>query len=279
MSIITLTTDFGIKDFHVSKIKGLLNMQLNNPKIIDISHEISPFNIIEGAYVIKNAYKNFPRGTIHIIDIDSEENPDQSHLVVNMDEHYFICADNGITSLISNHIKPTGIFKININNNSLSTTIDTFVMVSSHIHRGGHLNLIGSEIDKIKELTGLKIIEKSKNELLCSVIYIDNYGNIITNITKDFFNKFSMSRAFTINARNVKFDRIYNSYSEAIDFSKEKKYREEDGKKIALFNSSGHLELSIYKSNPVTSGGANTLFGLGYGDNISIVFDPQNVNK
>ena len=274
MSIITLTTDFGIKDFHVSKIKGLLNMQLNNPKIIDISHEISPFNIIEGAYVIKNAYKNFPRGTIHIIDIDSEENPDQSHLVVNMDEHYFICADNGITSLISNHIKPNGIFKININNNSLSTTIDTFVMVSSHIHRGGHLNLIGSEINKIKELTDLKIIEKSKNELLCSVIYIDNYGNIITNITKDVFDKFSMSRTFTINARNVKFNRIYNSYSEAIDFSKEKKYREEDGKKIALFNSSGHLELSIYKSNPVTSGGANTLFGLGYGDNISIVFDP-----
>ena len=75
---------------------------IDNPKIIDISHEISPFNIIEGAYVIKNAYKNFPRGTIHIIDIDSEENPDQSHLVVNMDEHYFICADNGITSLISN---------------------------------------------------------------------------------------------------------------------------------------------------------------------------------
>ena len=93
MSIITLTTDFGIKDFHVSKIKGLLNIELDNPKIIDISHEISPFNIIEGAYVIKNAYQNFPRGSIHIINIDAEKNPDQSHLVVHMDEHFFICAD------------------------------------------------------------------------------------------------------------------------------------------------------------------------------------------
>ena len=273
MSIITLTTDFGVKDFHVSKIKGLLNMELENPKIIDISHEISPFNLIEGAYVIKNAYKNFPRGSIHIIDIDSEENPDQCHLVVNMDQHFFICADNGITSLISDNIKPTNIFKININNSLISNTIMTFVKVASHIHRGGHLNLIGTEIKKIKELIDLKIIEKSKKELLCSVIYIDNYGNIITNITKDYFDKFSMSRDFTIHARNVKFNKIFNSYSEAIDFSKEKKYREEDGKKIALFNSSGYLELSIYKSNPVTSGGANSLFGLNYGDNISIVFE------
>ena len=273
MSIITLTTDFGIKDFHVSKIKGLLNIELDNPKIIDISHEISPFNIIEGAYVIKNAYQNFPRGSIHIINIDAEKNPDQSHLVVHMDEHFFICADNGITSLISNNIKPNDVYEINISDSFNLSTIDTFVKVASHIYRGGHLNLIGKPIEKIKELIDLKIIEKSKNELLCSVIYIDNYGNVITNVTKDFFDKFSLSRNFTINARNVKFNKIFNSYSEAIDFSKEKKYREEDGKKIALFNSSGHLELSIYKSNPITSGGANSLFGLSYGDNISIVFD------
>ena len=273
MSIITLTTDFGIKDFHVSKIKGLLNIELDNPKIIDISHEVSPFNIIEGAYVIKNAYQNFPRGSIHIVNIDAEKNPDQSHLVVNMDEHFFICADNGITSLISNNIKPNAVYEININDSVNSSTINTFVKVASHIYRGGHLNLIGKPIEKIKELIDLKIIEKSKDELLCSVIYIDNYGNVITNVTKDFFDKFSSSRNFTINARNVKFNKIFNSYSEAIDFSKEKKYREEDGKKIALFNSSGHLELSIYKSNPVTSGGANSLFGLSYGDNISIVFD------
>ena len=146
MSIITLTTDFGIKDFHVSKIKGLLNIELDNPKIIDISHEISPFNIIEGSYVIKNAYKNFPRGSIHIINIDAEKTPDQSHLVVHMDEHYFICADNGITSLISNNIKPTSAYKININDSVNLSTINTFVKVASHIYRGGHLNLIGKPI-------------------------------------------------------------------------------------------------------------------------------------
>ena len=114
---------------------------------------------------------------------------------------------------------------------------------------------------------------KSNNELTCNVIYIDNYGNVITNITKDFFERFQASRSFVINARNIKFKQISSSYSESINFSKEKKYREEDGKKIALFNSSDFLELSIYKSNPKTSGGASSLFGLGYGDVISIIFN------
>ena len=272
MSIITLTTDFGIKDFHVSIFKALLNIELDNPKIIDISHEISPFNIIEGAYVIKNTYKSFPRGSIHIIDIDSEESPEQSHLVVEIDEHFFICADNGITSLISENIKPSNIVEIKFQNQTMST-IEKFVKVSSHIQRGGQLSLIGSKISVIKQLIELKPIIKSNNELLCNVIYIDNYGNVITNITQDFFDKFSKSRNFTINARNIKFYKIYNTYSDAIDFSKEKTYREEDGKKIALFNFSGFLELSVYKSNPKTSGGANTLFGLNYGDTISIVFN------
>ena len=272
MSIITLTTDFGIKDFHVSKIKGLLNIELENPKIIDISHEISPFNLIEAAYVIKNAYSNFPRGSIHIVDIDSEQTPDQSHIVIEMDEHFFICADNGIISLISSTIKPSKIFKIIIGLHS-ANTINNFVKVAAHLQRGGQLNVIGTEIFEIKELTELKPIIKSNNELTCNVIYIDKYGNIITNITKDFFERFQANRSFVINARNIKFKQIFSSYSESINFSKEKKYREEVGKKIALFNSSDFLELSIYKSNPITSGGASSLFGLGYGDVISIIFN------
>ena len=272
MSIITLTTDFGIKDFHVSKIKGLLNIELDQPKIIDISHEVSPFNLIEGAYVIKNAYKNFPRGSIHIVDIDSEQTPDQSHLVIEMDEHFFICADNGIISLISSTIKPSKIFRINLGLQH-NIAINSFVKVAAHLHRGGQLNVIGIEISDIKELKELKPIVKSNNELSCNVIYIDNYGNVITNINKDFFEKFQSNRSFVINARNIEFKQIYSTYSESINFNKEKKFREEDGKKIALFNSSGFLELSIYKSNPKTSGGASSLFGLSYGDVISIVFN------
>ena len=81
-----------------------------------------------------------------------------------------------------------------------------------------------------------------------------------------------MSRSFTINARNVKFTQIFKNYSDAIDFTLDQKDREEDGKKIAIFNSLGYLQLSIYKSNPQTVGSASTLFGLDYRDPVSIYF-------
>ena len=110
------------------------------------------------------------------------------------------------------------------------------------------------------------------NQIIGSVIYIDNYGNVVTNITKKLFKEISKTRPFTVNARNVKFSKIHNTYSDAIDFSIDKNDREEDGKKIAIFNNLGYLQLSVYKSNPQTVGSASTLFGLNYRDAVSVYF-------
>ncbi len=145
MSVITLTTDFGNKDHFVGSVKGALNNEISNVNIIDISNEISPFNIIEGAYIIENSYKNFPEGSIHIIGVDSEKTPEKKHLVIKLDGHFFICADNGIMSLVANRIKPEKIIDINIHNSSSSsfTVLDVFVKVAAHIYRGGSINLVG----------------------------------------------------------------------------------------------------------------------------------------
>ena len=103
MSVITLTTDFGNKDHYVGSVKGALFKELDNVNIVDISHNISPFNIVEAAYIIENSYKNFPDGSIHIIGIDSEKTIEQSHLVIKLDNHFFICANNGIMSLLASN--------------------------------------------------------------------------------------------------------------------------------------------------------------------------------
>ena len=95
MSVITLTSDYGIKDHYAGSIKGALFSELINPNIVDISHQISPFNTVEAAYIIENSYKNFPENSIHIIGVDSENTPDQNHIVVKLDGHYFICAEIG----------------------------------------------------------------------------------------------------------------------------------------------------------------------------------------
>ena len=275
MSIITLTTDYGNKDYYVSSLKAKLISNIDNVNIVDISHDISPFNLAEAGYVLQGAFEEFPEGTIHILSVDSELTPENKHVVIKYNNCFFIGADNGVFSLIFRDTRPDQIFEINLhsNYNYKISADDLFVKVAAHIDRSGPLNVVGSEIKKIKEIYNLRpVVNKEGNQIIGSVIYIDNYGNVVTNITKKMFNEVSKTRSFTINARNVKFSKIHQNYSDAIDFNLEKKNREEDGKKVALFNSLGYLQLSVYKSNPQTVGSASTLFGLNYRDPVSVYF-------
>ena len=275
MSIITLTTDYGNKDYSVSELKAKIYNEITDVRIVDVSHNISPFNLTEAAYIIKSAYRHFPKGSIHIIGIESDLTPENAHIAMKFDDNYFIGADNGIFSMIIGDFKADSMVEINIhkNYNNTITANDVFVKIATHISREGKLEVIGKKIDSIKEIKDIKpVVSNDNNQIIGSVIYIDNYGNVVTNITEKIFDKIAKSRPFTIYARNVKFDRIYNTYSDAIDYSISKDKREEDGKKIALFNNLGYLELSIYKSNPSTVGSASTLFGLGYRDQISVHF-------
>jgi len=276
MSIITLTTDFGNKDFFVSSVKGAILSEVKNAMIIDISNEIQPYNHSEAAYILKNAYKNFPKGTIHIVGVESELTPENRHIAMVFEGHYFIGSDNGIFSMIKDDLKAEKIVEINIHEKESSSfsVLDVFVKVAAHISRMGKLEVIGKTIKSIKQMTNINpVVNNKANQILGSVIYIDNYGNVVTNINRKFFNEIRKSRDYKIFARTVKFENIYENYSGAIDFSNPKEKREEDGKKIAIFNSANHLELGIYKSNPKTYGSAASLFGLDYRDPITVKFE------
>ena len=275
MSLVSLTTDFGLKDYFVAAIKAELYQEIEGVNVVDVSHQISPFNHTEAAYVLKNAYSAFPKGSIHIIGVDSEYTPENVHIVMLLEGHYFIGANNGIFSLIKEERIPEKIVEINIHKNIVSSfpVLDIFVKVAGHIARKGSLDVIGKNINQIKEVTDVKpVINTSEDQILGSVIYIDNFGNVVTNINKKVFLEYQKGREYTILTKSVKLHTIYNSYTEAINFSIPKENREEDGKKIALFNAAGQLELSIYKSNPQTVGSANSLFGLEFRDTITIKF-------
>jgi S-adenosylmethionine hydrolase len=281
-AIITLTTDFGEKDHFAGAVKGAIYNEIDDIRIVDISHSVSPFHITEAAYIIQNAYKSFPAGTIHIVGIDSELNPENKHIAVLLDGHYFICANNGIISMLTSEIKPEKIVEINIHDriDTNFPVLDVFVKVACHIARGGTLEVIGKSIldlshdqGGIKQLTGIKpVINPEGNQMIGNVIYIDNYGNVVSNITKSLFEKTGKGREYSVRARTAKFDTIYTHYSDAINFNTPKNKREEDGKKLAIWNSSGYLELAIYKSNPSTVGSASSLFGLEYRDTITVNF-------
>lgn len=275
MPIVSLTTDFGVKDYSVSAIKASLQIEIPDVTIIDVSHQVSPFNLTEAGYILKNAFKAFPEGSIHIVGVDSERTPENAHIAMLFEGHYFIGADNGIFSLIADDTKAEKIVEINIHDAFVSSfpMLDVFVKVAGHLARKGQLEIIGKSIMEIKTLTDVNpVVSPDGRAILGSIIYIDNYGNVVTNITKKLFHSVGKSRDFTIFARTVKFRKIVNHYSDAIDYDLPVNKREEDGKKLALFNTADYLELAIYKSNPLTVGSAHSLFGLDYRDPVTIEF-------
>ncbi|MEL4308924.1 SAM hydrolase/SAM-dependent halogenase family protein [Joostella sp. CR20] len=274
MAIITLTTDFGERDHFVGAIKGFIYSEIENATIVDISHLISPFNIVEASYILKNAYKTFPKGSVHIIGVDSELTPINKHVAVKIDGHYFIGADNGILSLLASEINPEKMVEINIHDRieSVFPVLDVFVKVAGHISRGGTLEVIGKPISELKMLKGLSpIVNNEENQIIGTVIYVDNYGNVITNISKQIFERYKRGRDFELWARNHKFSKIYSKYSDCINFDAES-VTNKDGEKLAIFNSAGLIEIALYRSNLDTVGGASTLLGLTYRDTIKVSF-------
>ena len=271
MPLITLTTDFGIKDHFIGAMKGTIYSEFNEAKIIDITHQISPFNITEAAYILKNTYPNFPKGSIHIIDVDSELSIENKLIALLLDGHYFICADNGVLSMVTSEFKPEKLVEITISSNTNSSK--TFAKVACHISRGGTLDIIGKETSNFKQLTELKpSINSEKNQITGSVLYIDNYGNVISNISKKLFQEIGKGRSFTIIARKHRFEKIYSNYNAIVNYNTALENRQDDGKGLALFNSGEHLEIAMYKSNLETVGAASSLLGLKYRDTITVNF-------
>lgn len=275
MSIITLTTDFGIKDYFVSAIKGTIVSQLPLVNIVDISHEISPFNIPETAYIINNAHNYFPDETIHIIGVDAEWSTTNKHIVIKLKNQYFICADNGILSLLIKNNIPSKQFEIVISaqQKSIFPVLDIFTKVAIHIAKGGNLTEIGSPIHQLNILSQTEAnVNEKMNQIIGNVIYIDHYGNVVFNISKKQFDAVCQGRKYKISAGSHKYpiNAIYDKYNEVAKNNQHK--LSDEGNALALFNSAGFFQVSIYKSNLKSVGGASTLLGLKYGSSLIIDF-------
>ncbi|GEL11327.1 hypothetical protein SAMN05192550_2048 [Flavobacterium glycines] len=274
MSIITLTTDYGLKDHFVGSLKGKILSEYPEAQIIDISHDIDPFNIVEASYIIGASYSSFPKGTVHLIGVDMELNKENLHIVMQWNDSYFIAADNGILSMLSQKIVPQKIVAINIHDRlpSDASGLDVFVTVACHIARGGLLNVIGREINNVKEVTEMKaVVSNDSNSLKGHVIYIDHFGNVVTNITKKQFLEVAKGRPYEIQMKTKNIKTILPNYS-AIAISDKYPIKNYEGEKLAIFNEAGYLEIAIFRSNPSKIGSASSLLGLNYRDAVTIEF-------
>ncbi len=275
MAVITLTTDYGLTDYRVAAIKGSILSQKKDAVIADISHDIDAYNLLQTAYIVRNAYKYFPEGSVHIISVDSFYRKDVKSIIYKADGHYFIAADNGVLGLIFFDIKPEAIYEITLNNRFddevSSTTIDIFVPSAVHLMNGGVPEVIGRKIKSAKDVSFPRAVHnESEKMIIGEVMYIDNFGNLVSNIGKKFFEKIkSNHNGFTVKFRNYVMSNVYNNHT---DFVKNWKHeREYHGKAVAVFNEAGVLELCIYKGNK--NNGAKTLFGLNVGEKVYVEFE------
>jgi S-adenosylmethionine hydrolase len=270
MSIITLTTDFGLKDHFVGILKGKLISENPEIQIIDISHEIDLFNVSEASYIIRAVYHSFPKGTVHLIGVDSELNNQNKPIAVLWNDHYFVCADNGILSIVMQGSSPESIIAIDYDANS--SDLNILAKAASYLAKGDSLTNIGKEISEVKIVNELQaVVSSDLNTIKGYVVYIDHFGNCVTNISREMFESIGENRAFEIKFGTKNIKRIHQTYS---DFKISEKYtlKDYEGEKLALFNEAGFLEIAIYKSNPNSVGSAKSLLGLNYRDVVNIVF-------
>jgi len=248
MAIITLISDWGLKDHYLGAVKGAILSQLPDATIIDVSHTIPAFDLNQAAFIVRNFYKNFPPGTIHILNINTEASIETPHTLVIHEGHYFIGADNGIFSLIFDEL-PQQIYELEILQDTDYFTFssrDIFVKVACHIAQGKPVGDLGKPRTTLLQKISFKPVIDG-NLIKGKVIYVDNYENVFTNITETFFNSFVKGKKFAILFRSsaYRITEISKAYKDVVE-----------GEMLALFSTSGYLEIAI------NQGKASSLLGL-----------------
>ncbi|MCF8368770.1 MAG: SAM-dependent chlorinase/fluorinase [Bacteroidales bacterium] len=256
MAIITLTTDWGLKDHYAATVKGKILSGFPEAIIVDISHQIPSFEIEQAAFVLKNTFPSFPQGTVHILGINTEESDRFAHTVVEYQKQYFIGTDNGIFSMLFDKT-PDKIIELTILQESdffTFSTRDRFVKAAIHLAQGNKIEELGDiKKDLVQKILFQPVIDQET--IKGHVMYIDSYENIITNITASIFKEARQNRKFNIIFRSYEINKISRSYTDVAP-----------GEILALFDSNGYLEIAINQGN------AAGLLGLGTKDMIRIEF-------
>lgn len=248
MPILTLTSDIGQQDFLAGAVKGqLLQAGGASFTIIDITHQLSPFNYPQAAYVCRNAIKNFAPGTFHLVLVNLFDQKPEHLLLAEHNSHFIGCADNGLLTMILEEL-PQKVVALALDKNHQKNTLyctAVFGKAFNDVLNGKTLEQIGDESVSIQVKNPLRPL-LGNNWMEGQIIFIDNFENVIVNITREEFEEQRKGRSFKIVfKRDEVIDKISDTYADV-----------QEGEKLALFNSAAYLEIAINKGN------AAGLFGL-----------------
>ncbi len=236
MRLITLTTDWYKNDYYNAAIHGYILGRCPDVKIVEITNSINTFNTSQTAFVIRNSYRFYPAGTIHIISVGSDNSTSGAHLVANCENQYFICADNGILSLALQSA-PVKVIKLADDKVSSFPELNNMAAAACAIHAGAELDELGQPVQEMATFTPLRPLV-DKNVITGNVIYIDSFDNVITNISKKLFEKTGNGKKYAIyvNSNHYKIEKLNDGYDQTTP-----------GELLALFNAADLLEIAINK--------------------------------
>ncbi len=275
MQIITLTTDMGIEDHYVAALKGAVMRLAPTAQIVDISHSVRPFDVVQAAYYVSSCFEEFPEGTVHVIGVDSEPMVNFSGSegsfpsIMKYKGHYFISNDNGFFGSLLQENEHEGFYRLDdvLSNMNLFRfpTKNMLIPAACRILNGEKIETFASVFPSFKRAFALTAVIE-QNLIKGNVIHIDNFGNLITNVHQSLFDRFGKDVPFTIWFRSKEYhiDEISSTYNSV-----------PSGEKVAVFNNNNLLEIAINRGANASNGGAQKLFGVRIGDVVRIEFTPR----
>jgi len=269
--IITITTDFGTEDAYVPAMKGTMLSIAPAARLVDVTHEIAPQDIMESAFVLQSSQPFFPTGTVHLVVVDPGVGTDRRAVALRHDDHWFVGADNGLFPLVLNGATPDAVVELDNpdvwRTPSPSNTFhgrDIFAPAAAHLAAGRALDEIGSPIDELDELQWA-VPTTSPEAVQGRIIHVDHFGNCITNIQRS-----TLAEVLDLDADappvdafpalegyvgNTVLDALHSTYGAVAE-----------GDPLLLFGSTDYLEVGV------NGGNAAELLSIRKGDSIKVVF-------
>lgn len=258
--IITLTTDFGTNDHFVGAVKGVILDIVPEAAIVDISHAVQAFDVLDGAIAISQTYSLFPTGTVHMVVVDPGVGTTRRPIIASSDGYHFVAPDNGVLSMVYakeerihvRHVTSDHYFHQPVSNTFHAR--DIFAPVAAYLAKMVDSHKFGDEIEDYVKFAAPKPKSVAENKVRAVVLKVDRFGNLITNITPDDIPAlFSGKAAFKITVGSKEITEIRAAYAEGAP-----------GEVFGILGSMGYLEIVANRAP------AAQLTGVGKGAEVSV---------
>jgi S-adenosyl-L-methionine hydrolase (adenosine-forming) len=257
MQLVTLTTDFGTRDYYAGALKGALLQQHAEMTIVDISHDIQPFDLVQAAFVLRNVWQEFPQGTIHLIGVNCVYDRHYRFVALQHQGHFFLAPDNGILYLLFGEaLAEADVRSLGAGQPGHFPVKAVFAEATGHLAAGLAFDDLGEPAGALLQRISLQPVI-TQDRIRGTVVHIDNYDNVLVNVHRETFEKVRNGRPFSLFfKRNDPISRLSDNYCDV-----------PLGEPLCLFNSAGYLEIAV------NLGKAATLLGLKVEDVVEIVFE------